>query len=836
MQARALKFIKRFETDKTETNGRGTRPDNWWVALGHLDEVHYDGLKNITLDNLQKMNKEVYREDSSRAYHHLLYLIIPQNSDDKVSPADEHFWNADKPFMSIVRIHFSKATESAAQFTEIVEHFNKTADNNKYKTKILWHAYYTLELSDMILVSKSDNFNTLINWSLNETRMAAVSNAYTCFCISGKLINAPDMDLRNTDFGSIEFLEMRFSLPSAVQENDRIAFCCFPNNQKTRIEEIAQCLNQKSAYLISGVEDIIVCSKDVPAANLIEIYQDWYSDNLSTVKCAFPNIITRIGCEFSDSYENHYPPNMLYAYTKKLQDYICENDSECLSDGYYCDDTWKRPLRGLTNAMVYISKSATLYEPVYLLFPSLSAFWRHVFAESENLYDSKGFYCKFSELSIHTFEHLLRAEGQLSQYPEIRPLSYDIPVFILEYAYAFLLKFNRLLTLFDENENEKTTFLLTPNAEYDVITREIFEPFNKIPGVLAITFPFSLFYNTKKLLLSLCHEVSHYVGETLRNREKRYDMLLDCAAYEIMRYMFADAEQDPSEMKTDISNMLRKSIQQIYEPEENNYESKPVYRESLNKLEFYVGQTVNGKFVDYETYQNTIKNYVLNRKTNTAFRPIKKTEYSKHIKPLFERISDFVNLLRETYADMCMLFFLKPEPIDYLEAALNPIQELNTSTYIRIYIGLSTAGYSINEITDALIAWMIKFAYGINACPDSNDTDSYTNEMYIAAEEKIKKLANGIENESLYTESRIKKYIKECWIFLIKNYGISKPDAPNTRSLHGEITELRNMLKLISEINKDTGYEEISEIIDEWRQTLMKDFGESYNLINAELN
>ena len=176
--------------------------------------------------------------------------------------------------------------------------------------------------------------------------------------------------------------------------------------------------------------------------NLLKLYRSLYQDTQQVLK-TFRDIITRVGTVWNgippknEELGNAPTETVLEVYSKKVLEkvriQVLPKTAKSLQDR-----AWLRPLVEITNALVHMSHFASLNELVFLVLPAIDAFWENVLNDSEPLLDD-ALYLRFAELCSHTMEHLMRAEGQLSHRPEIRPLTFDLPIIILEYATAFLL-------------------------------------------------------------------------------------------------------------------------------------------------------------------------------------------------------------------------------------------------------------------------------------------------------------------------------------------------------------------------------------------------------------
>lgn len=145
MMVRALTFRKCF--------AQSVHKENSWAILGHMDEMECGKPEPMSLSGINQFNDDICKRDSAEAYHFVIYLIDNEQQDGK-QQKDKELWRNGNPFLSVSRIHFQNAVNLRKQFERLAEHFTTLASCGEYGG-ISWRAYYTIEMSDMILVSNA---------------------------------------------------------------------------------------------------------------------------------------------------------------------------------------------------------------------------------------------------------------------------------------------------------------------------------------------------------------------------------------------------------------------------------------------------------------------------------------------------------------------------------------------------------------------------------------------------------------------------------------------------------------------------------------------------------
>lgn len=771
MQVRALTFRKQIHPIANSNK-------NWWITLGRLDEMKISELTPMTLGDIKESNDRTYQEDSENYYHYVIYLIDHENSQgteaDYGETPDRDLWNETLGFLSITRIHFPQTINLDSQFETLRAHFGGSGFQEE---DISWRVYGTTELSDQVLVARCRSFKSLSRWALRMTSYTRVGKAYTYFCIPMSYLYEA-VETWRVPGDCIEHLSMRFAIKNHGAARDKLA----------AISQLLFPGNEISPYRVSGNEDAIICGENIPIERMISLYNIWYSNGLAILD-VFSDVISRIGADviIRDDTESE-----VCSLTR-----ICTVLSHKITN---CPDisnkSWRRPLVELSNTLVHMSQSPMLDELVYLILPALYAFWENIKEKNLKARDEL-LYQQFVELCVHTMEHLMRAEGQLSQYPEVRPITYDIPVVSLEAAIAFLQQLSAILTLPDTEKKRKTSVLLVPNADIDVSTVELFPATEHVRGLLQITVPFSLLYDPKRLLLSLSHELAHYVGEQCRMRGKRYELYCNCLASEILSIFFKEnCTGDRRDFYEYLSDFLRSTMDA--EAAENG--NGVLMQDEPLQLIAATANRIVSELAKTDAFADMVRDYMDRGKPKVQFVCPTQAELTSSLAKFKQINSDLRINFRETYADICMLYTLKAQPNEYLDIMLPRDGNVNPSTCLRLMISLLTARYSKLDILTAI-----------------NETDRLNDRQRADAQDYINDLYRQFKQESFQSIFHLQKYIQDCWEKLDQ----SCADFKNGRE---DATQpLTDIYNKMDQKHDGFNYRQILADIDRSRQDILKD-------------
>lgn len=738
MKVRALTFRKRIRPTDQHNH-------KCWLVIGRLDELEISSSVPMDLAEIKANNDLTYQKDSESCYHHIIYLIDREDGiqgKDKLDDSD--LWENGQEFLSVTRIHFPTTINLDKQFNDLKEHFRASQEEG-----IIWRVYGTTELSDQVLVCRCQSFQQLSKWVLSVTSCVKVGKAYTYFCIPQKILEMdPDSWLTKND--CIEYLSMRFAVKNYA-------------SALKALDEIRDVLGSEylsPPYWVSGNEDAILCGENIPVERMVGLYKTWYQNKLRVLD-TFSDIISRIGTQCSPLNETSPTPNSLTDICKSL----LSKFMNCSHIKGEHKRVWRRPLIEMCNALVHMSNSATLDESVYLILPGLYAFWENI--DHGNLKEQdESLYLKFVESCVHTMEHLMRAEGQLSQYPEVRPITYDIPVFALESAIAFLQQLNKALTEQDTVQKRKTSILLVPSAETDVSTVELFQASEEVRGLLQINVPFSMLYEPRHLFLSLCHELAHYVGERCRMREDRYRLFSNCLAGELLFDFFPDCSGDPRPLYEFLAERLRGAVGEDYTIE------KPLLEITSDMND--VVEELSGP----KEFPELVRQFLSsNNPYGVRFQYPTELSIKVAVETFNLRSSDLRILFRESFADVCMLYFLKPSYQDYLEMLLKHEDNINESTCLRILLSLNAAGCELQEITEIVQKVLCqKFMNHLGAEQEIN-----------CIIQRIQAMDGLLNAKGFHPEHHLKEYITICWEELNRSYAMPDSQISETAKRAAEI-------------------------------------------------
>ena len=643
-----------------------------WLILGHFDSM-YTWRPDVSMgffNAVRETGELVADLNSGTAYFHPIYLIDEKNND---SDTENGFWNTDSWFISVERIHFAQPIYSEGLADYLAQKLYEDVEIFGCQIRV----YRTMELSDLVVAIRSNRMDNLLNFSLSLQKYTCIGKMYTYVGISYPHLRTKEYP---EDTDKIPMLSMRFSVS---QFEDAMALL-----QSEMLSTLSG--QQGDIYSVTGVDDLAVNWTQFPVSKLISLYQSWFLPNAespettSSLGNAFWEITSRVGiqvgaamtgeqCKDCDRWYRKWDARDTRKILLEACTILVERQCNPLSETLAARGTgWYQPLAELTKSLVRLCQTPVLDELVFLLLPGASAFIKNLAAcSSRALSEQETEKCNyFVEKWSQLMEHMIRMEGQLTQYPDMRPILYSIPIAMLEYMMAFVNQVTRIL------QGEQTpghSFLLVPQMEQGVHALEMFIPNrrNGIPGLVVVTLPLRTLYDPTTVQMELCHEICHFVGEEHRMRQIRIDCFAHAAAVLIAKIIFGTYHDN-------LIDVIKVKICQQIQAQCWNAARPPIIREMYQVVMDWIDQLF---IEESQEYSKLLLQFLENIQKNGGPPYRLETEINDAVLLYFNGVlRDISILFREVYADICMMFLLDGNPDTYVKSIGEVLDNDDNST------------------------------------------------------------------------------------------------------------------------------------------------------------
>ncbi|MBR3473624.1 MAG: hypothetical protein IKH34_01000 [Oscillospiraceae bacterium] len=749
-----------------------------WFSLGHFDAIHTCTLSQEQANPfklIQKSNSLLAEMDCGEHYFHPLYLIAKYRAN--------MFWKRRTSFLVVSRIHFGKTTGAREIYDKLLQMLKELDP-----TCETFQLFHTIELCDAVLVGKSENLPHLLGVSLSLRKNPGIARIYTYCAINNLFLRTNEVV---SEEERLPLCTIRFAVSSFSKANGEI----------NAIKQ--QCgLGEDQPHFVTGVDDIVVSWPNLPVNTLLFLFRRWFTGSAENrLDEAFSSITTRLGIASVDT--GDWPE---FHQDESLSRHYLELESLCrdvvqIQQQEPSPPAWLRPISELSYSLLRLSQMPMLDEFFYLMLPGVRAFLLRLVKGP--LPDHTAFQL-FIESWTNVMEQVMRTEGQLSQYPQLRPPVFDIPIAMLEYVLAFL---NHVALLLQKEDTRKHQIALFPVPGFyqRILASELFSPMGNLPGLILIKIPIEMLYDSPEMQKTLCHEMSHYIGESFRKRDIRTKKYAMAAAALLADQIFS---YNHNSVILALSSELLKRLEGKRTIEEMNAEVMGWlydFRESVQSLSSTI---------------EVIKKYD-EKKRKPDDPPLKylpeilaKGKQTNEHK-FTNALRDISILFRECFADLCMLHLLSLSPSDYILGQLKdfalpsksderPYEQVGVRIYAVLYADNELSPSSLSEIFDSLL------------CLPTNQKQ-VDNLVFLRMKDELltlsRGIASGVESKKgrrlpLLAVYSLCSYLKECKKILKES--ISPADT----------IELRDMFQNVNSPNMN--YDEFQKRIEEYRSKLQK--------------
>lgn len=541
--------------------------DDWqYMSFGYYDGVSVG--ENLFKDKEWCLKKLwdydlCQGNDMNGGYsYRILWGIRSESSDLPESELgnckDEEFWDESErkkyPFLFISLLQMEKPFQSNIGERKKLEEQLADVPNIKAIT------YLTLDNSDMILVLRCKSYSAgakIINdfhYGINGNGEYAVfdqswklSYSFTVASIDKKVLSDND---------AIEKLKENISYAYiyAIQKQPGGISCI--REELEKIEKLEE--NQQENYVdhssaVLGCNDEVIVLKDIPWCEFLKLFQDEtgiLNHTNSTYRQKLIGVTTIIGKEQTGKPPKS--PEGTASETRKetlLSQIVrekCRNELK-LEDSVQTDAV-KRGVHQVANALHKFEKTPfadylfqSVLMPLNMMIDMANS---DVQISKENYYSSFYEFMKGVNLYAQNSGH---TDRQFTQTPNMNIRIYDTPVKLNAFYNAFIYYLKTYLNSFrnEEKEGEKHEyeFLACPGVTNNMQVQELFKQISDTKRLFLVEIPENQIYSPKMMMVMLAHEVSHFVGTGVRNREKRLECAEQILSKIIIKYVRAQVKQ-----------------------------------------------------------------------------------------------------------------------------------------------------------------------------------------------------------------------------------------------------------------------------------------------------
>lgn len=481
-----------------------------YQVLGHHDGMDVkEPIYMDTTESFQQIFKNYIKETNTRDYAVQVYFGL--HYDDG---REEEFWKNNTKFMFIMFIQFRE---------KVVSEYNRILEETSGKEgeTLEARAYYTLDYNDSIVVLKSDRYETGMKFIArlqdNEEDLFPfeISSSYTIFAFDRKKINEADATGEKDDI--IEKVELR------IIESFQGSIALLYAKLKKRLEK----WKDIKRYMLFGTDDEAIVIENIPVDVFLKLYlgKSGILCNSNKITQIYASAITtKILFPLSDG-NPHKNFNTDNKGSREFCDILCKYIKKSYENKYTAYAiAEENTLLKITNALGKIeyarNKNGKINEyNFFTLFLPFSVFVLLHTKEKARTDEYFEFLTYFNICTLN-YDKPDRVFLQTADF-NIRYFEMQTKYITLYNAYIHSLK--KMLNTPGENQYE---FILCPGKSERTEVHEFYKKGDNKYRLYEVDMAETRMYDVKDMLCILGHEVAHYVGTKIRNREDRYKHML----------------------------------------------------------------------------------------------------------------------------------------------------------------------------------------------------------------------------------------------------------------------------------------------------------------------
>lgn len=714
-----------------------------WMTLGHFNWTYVENLSGIlanktevNLEGIRRQNLAIVnRKAQEKSYCQPIYIL--REFDITQQGSVDSFWSKQAAFMVITRIH-SRLPSQLAFEKSVDEQLGANPEidlDAPLSNKVFTLRYRTLDLSDVVLVMKSDSVYELMHKLGKLYSTPSIGDIYSYYCIrQEELFDDPDFHLAlSSDSGILA--SVRFAVRNAKKMNDFLS-------ELKRLPQFEDSESHRCIFFVTGTEDINAITTNLSSAELCDIFRFIHLslDKEPSFYDAVDDITSRIGIPEDDLNINQsdrtsvpFVNNLRTVYTDLRATLITALATESEKD-------WHRTILETLDSLIEMSTNSVLRPVCFILLGAINGIVDKI---SKKLIDCVEMEQELNEFLIGTtyvMEHILRMEGELVHHPETRPLLFDIPASILEFDLALVDRCADYFksrehkcqdsTLLGKADNREYCFLIVPRLYTNITIHDFCNKHDDVLRLLYVEIPLSLMYNPFEVACNLVHEVAHHSGEITRHRDLRHKRLCYCCALLLAEALGVD------DSKKTVNLIYQRLFLQLALELRNRDLTGRVYLRDLLPIYFNLAKKMFGnkniclEFIREYVGDSSGDSRIPEELFDTLYGTYLETERGSCILDIRKRIEQVSSLFSECYADLAMKTLLSLSDVEYLKLLSNDFalysqarngnvsDDTNSTTYVylieRVSLVLCASSNNVLQSLQATLSQQIGMESFIN--------------------------------------------------------------------------------------------------------------------------
>lgn len=518
--------------------------DEWdYMAFGYYDGIsvfeNVAGLTENTLGSIWENSIQQKAKELGTGIKQVIYGF--RTEIDQMICKDEEFW-ADKdnctqyPFLFFVMLQLHEENKDSLKllFAQKDALEQKYTKDGQYKAI----AYLTLDNSDIFLILRCQEYK----WGANLVEEMhspnpffdkwSVKYSFTIPAVNRKFLN--DSAAVAACKGAVEHAYI-YATEIMAGSVDRL--------QSNIEDEINDYFGGKLSVL--GYNDELIHLQNMPWEKFLNLYRDYqgaFNYSSETFQKSVASITTIIAteqqrqrvsgvtnpCDTSEDEDNSVMVWFVDCLKEELQ-HIANCDVKCkdlrtnmLMSLYGIADSVAKFQRKFIRDNLFFPTAI----PILLLVKMVGEILENCKDQPDNS-EKKVYadYDKFLEgLSLYA-QNFSRSDRQFTQAMDFDVKIYNMPVKLNTFYSAFIFWVKDFLMR--DNESHKYEFITCMGVSVNMYVEELFVHLSESRRIFLVNIPENQVYDMDTMMIMLCHEVAHFVGRDIRNREMRTQKMVE---------------------------------------------------------------------------------------------------------------------------------------------------------------------------------------------------------------------------------------------------------------------------------------------------------------------
>lgn len=738
---------------------------------------------------------------------------------------DEDFWAEGSdhsfPLLFVTFLQLSDYMAGKGAIEQQCQFFNDILANS-LGSGGMHYVYSTIDKNDFIICIRSQNHTNVVNTikKLHGTKHGVVYS-YSILSISHKVLDSisentyPYLFEQSVDSICLKGITNSFDPYRKMTLDQRYYEFCdklitklYPSIEKGKPEEereyrIYDIMGDNDFRLIARHVNLGKLLREFGINGLLSYYQSdfrfyLYSSSLvlNTMTGLQPPIDSSVKAE-ALAQMNHTMQSPLCEQLSKEMPQILKILSDWSEDEKkvtFCQALWQllQSLKVLESAPTKKYDFCSLYHPFAALVRILESKMNQ-----SSLSDNDRIYEFIHKISM-TLHGTLRTDIQFFQIRDFNVIVHYAPAKLRAFYAIWALMLSNFYNSFEQT-NKKYSFILSPGVFGKTKVQQLFLELDETERLMLITIPERNLYIPQWLSIILAHEVSHFVGTRIRERQFRHKILLRLAAHitslemqYFWYYLMPDRLKPTAERMIKESDYLRRQLKkELRRSDENNCLTEKPYKylyhseksiEIIRKDYRYIEEHNIVKKIVYD-YGSMLKKYLLSRKeplvnlnyTNPCQAILDLcNECDDMLLPYFERFQQaalpslltMLNyIITEAFADMIAILTLDLSPVKHIKTFvknehLEYAQDQNAKGIHLLPVRIAITMDAVKEFAQKNKNWLISH--------NSQLAQSWTDDIFRktifelennSTEQNLMLMVYGYRTDLTYKSHHIRNYV-----------------------------------------------------------------------------